>query len=722
MRKKIVLTHLAALLILASVAGGLWVQRVHVDRPDKHGMLNLDIIRYWYPVAVHIRGALHEGRLPLWNPYQYAGIPFLALQMPGALYPPNQLLMASFRPARALEAHALFHMVVAGFFTWLLAARLGLSMPARMAAALAFTLAPALRHGFYMVSYLSTLAWIPAVFWAVHGLMTEARARWALALSLSLSMSFLGGYAQGFLYLAQSGFLYGLFCFAFLARSGLRLRALATAMLAAALTFGLIALQLFPTLELVRLATRTFEGLGLYAASWGAVRPEALLEGLFGSLGKHQSLWKASTLGLTGVSFLSLPMLLCGLAARRCRSQWVFFVSAGILSALFMLGAEWGVFGFYYYQLPLGGVFRNPSRMSYLYAFFVSVIIGIGVQGVCELLIRRGIRRFAVVSVGVLLTVIVGLDLFSGSRLIYAHPVLSPERKYAPTELIEGLRVRKDFGRVFIDDGWRLSSTRLQAKAGTMNRLFVVPDYEPILPRAYAEYFDIRTRGPWHARLNVLNQRQNAVDPGFFRLLDLMSVRYYVVLPEGNPVVVRRLAGLVGNVAMPAGDAYVVKRESALPRTYHVHRTIHEPDDARALDRLRSASFRPRQEAVVSEPILPLGDPPDGDGESAAITSYEPEKIVIEATCASPCLLVLTDLHYPGWMAYVDGEESSIYRVNTLYRGLRLEAGSHEIVYHYRPRSFRIGSLISLGTLALIALGLVFTAVRRRSRNSRASA
>ena len=45
-----------------------------------------------------------------------------------------------------------------------------------------------------------------------------------------------------------------------------------------------------------------------------------------------------------------------------------------------------------------------------------------------------------------------------------------------------------------------------------------------------------------------------------------------------------------------------------------------------------------------------------------------------------------------------------ILRVNRMMRGAAVEAGSHRLVYNYRPRSFRLGMRVSLAALAVIAL------------------
>ena len=126
---------LAVLLLLACASTALWVHRIHVEGPGNHSeRLQSDSFRYFYPSVVFLHRELRQGRLPLWNPYQLAGQPYLALHLPAVLYPPNLLFAALLPPVTALEAHAVFHLVVAGLFAWLFARRLGLGPAARLAA------------------------------------------------------------------------------------------------------------------------------------------------------------------------------------------------------------------------------------------------------------------------------------------------------------------------------------------------------------------------------------------------------------------------------------------------------------------------------------------------------------------------------------------------------------------------------------------------------------
>jgi uncharacterized membrane protein YfhO len=79
--------------------------------------------------------------------------------------------------------------------------------------------------------------------------------------------------------------------------------------------------------------------------------------------------------------------------------------------------------------------------------------------------------------------------------------------------------------------------------------------------------------------------------------------------------------------------------------------------------------------------------------------------------------MVLTDVHYPGWKATVDGRPAHIERVDYLLRGVVVPAGRHRVEFAYEPVSWRIGWIVSLiAVLALIAVTAVALMRRRGPR------
>jgi hypothetical protein len=87
---------------------------------------------------------------------------------------------------------------------------------------------------------------------------------------------------------------------------------------------------------------------------------------------------------------------------------------------------------------------------------------------------------------------------------------------------------------------------------------------------------------------------------------------------------------------------------------------------------------------------------------SAEVTRNEPNRVEVETVSAAPAILVLSENHYPGWRAYVDGGAVETLRVDYNLRGVVVPAGSHLVTFVYRPKSVLAGLVISL--LVLVAL------------------
>jgi hypothetical protein len=175
----------------------------------------------------------------------------------------------------------------------------------------------------------------------------------------------------------------------------------------------------------------------------------------------------------------------------------------------------------------------------------------------------------------------------------------------------------------------------------------------------------------------------------------------------------------VGDVAQDPGDervtslplAYdrddlrVYRVPRALPRAGVVSAQRVAPTDAQQLDAVLDPSFDGRSTVVTPAPLPGLGGSGSGPAGRARIIEYSPQKVVVDATASRPSELVLTDLHFPGWKAKLDGKSVDVHRVDYLLRGTTLPPGHHRVEFSYEPASFRAGWIISL--LAALALGAV---------------
>jgi hypothetical protein len=90
--------------------------------------------------------------------------------------------------------------------------------------------------------------------------------------------------------------------------------------------------------------------------------------------------------------------------------------------------------------------------------------------------------------------------------------------------------------------------------------------------------------------------------------------------------------------------------------------------------------------------------------DRVAVTRHEPCRVELEAELELPGLVILADAEYPGWTLTVDGNPTTIHRVNHGMRGALVQAGRHHLIYRYEPRSLRHGLVLSgAGALILIA-------------------
>ena len=71
--------------------------------------------------------------------------------------------------------------------------------------------------------------------------------------------------------------------------------------------------------------------------------------------------------------------------------------------------------------------------------------------------------------------------------------------------------------------------------------------------------------------------------------------------------------------------------------------------------------------------------------------------------------LVTAAQYFPGWRAWVDGQEAPVLRANSLFRTTPLPPGTHIVELRYQPGSVELGLLVSLGAVALAAISLLAT-------------
>lgn len=340
-----------------------------------------DTFLYFYPYWHVAQQALLNGRLPLWNPDIFMGVPLLANSQMGFFYPLNWLVWGVFDVPTAVKASIVLHIFIASLGTYQLGrARLGLNPAGATVAAGLFALGGYLTAQVEHVNQIQGLAWLPFILAISLDQPSKPAALSALTkLAGFLALQLAAGHTQ-------TAFISGVaFVLWQLATYGLPGRGnwpqwvgrWLVYGLGALLALALVAIQLAPTLELMGLSSRqggltTNEVLSF---SWHPLLfNRALLPHYSGSLFTEY------------VAFVPLTayfLMILGLGQWRTRPELrpvLLLLAVGLVLAL-------GRFTPLYYllaYLPGFNFFRVPARWLVLYGLSSSLLAGLGWQTLQE--------------------------------------------------------------------------------------------------------------------------------------------------------------------------------------------------------------------------------------------------------------------------------------------------------------------------------------------------
>ena len=95
------------------------------------------------------------------------------------------------------------------------------------------------------------------------------------------------------------------------------------------------------------------------------------------------------------------------------------------------------------------------------------------------------------------------------------------------------------------------------------------------------------------------------------------------------------------------------------------------------------------------------------------LDSYQPNYLKYTSNNLNEGMAVFSEMYYKnGWIATIDGQETGIFRVNYVLRGLQIPAGKHKIEFKFEPQVIKKGSTIALisfvGMLFLLFGGIYF--------------
>jgi hypothetical protein len=332
------------------------------------GITNFDLFAEFLPRHAFAGAALRRGVLPLWDPHQIAGLPFLATLQGGVLYPPN-LLYALLPVGLAMGLLGFFHLVLTGAGAWAFCREQGSSPEGSALGAVSFMLGGASLFSLYHPNAIAALPWLPIALALVARLARTGDPRLAPVLGACLALQFLAGRDYLFVITVHAVGAFGLWEAARLFRGpgGGRaaLRHGAALALAGLVAAGLAAPQWLPTLELAAQSTRSLAGPERASLEiFGPLSPEFVVANLVNPVR-----------GPIRREYLGWLPLLCFAAGFRLwgRDRAAVFASLLAVVALALcFGSQTPLYAAYRH-LPLASVFRLPDRFLTLFALAIAL-------------------------------------------------------------------------------------------------------------------------------------------------------------------------------------------------------------------------------------------------------------------------------------------------------------------------------------------------------------
>jgi len=341
------------------------------------------------------------GSFPMWNPYIFGGMPYVAA-MHGDIFYPTFLLRMMMPTDVAMTLGFMVHVFLAGLFTYYFLRAWGLGFYPALLGGLAYMM------GGPLASYVSpghdgklfVSALTPLALWMLVRGMRDGRYLAFGVLALTVGLAILSPHPQLLQYMLLLSGAFALYLTFSASNDGATLERRTAytrlGLAAIAVVVGMLvgAVQYLPVMEYVPWSPRA-GGRGYdYATTYSFPIEElintyvpqfsGILRSYWGRNGihLHSEYLGASVLVLTGLGFGAITI-------GRRRSFARFWLGVMVVALLWSLGGETPFFRIVYAIVPGTKFFRAPSTMFYVVAFAIAMFTALGVERVIALQITR---------------------------------------------------------------------------------------------------------------------------------------------------------------------------------------------------------------------------------------------------------------------------------------------------------------------------------------------
>lgn len=698
-----------------------WSAYVPPDRRAAWNPLHYDSVAEYRVFRMYATESLRAGRLPLWNPYQSCGAPFVANNLSATYYPGN-LLHVLLGPDAAAGWFAAIHVFLAACFMRLFLMRFGASQHAATLAGAVYGFSMWHIAWLHLPPFVATSCWLPALGAVLVRLRGNLAWTTTALFAVVVALVLLAGHLQIAFYVLGTATVLAAWL---LWRERANRLPFAVRVIAAYVVAILLAgPQLLPTVELIahghRAGGATSEGYKAYVAY--ATHPAALatlvLPDFFGNPASPDrpytgfsrgGMYYNYAEGAMYVGLLPLVLVVAGIgrlgSARGMRLPTVL----AFFALLIALGTP--LAAMLYFGVPGFSGTGSPGRILVLWQFAAAWLAGLGYDAMIRSADSPLSRLAPLIGILVFAAVAVTIGAASAYRLLGSVPwsvedIVRQSGVFVLTAFCVGVLLPDPTRR---DIAFALAMAIVCADLLAHGVPYNTPTTLEHERAAQATMAELRALAG-HERIAPINTSWSFAGPEAVlppNMATTAGIRdaqgYDSLLPAQYKLWLRNQLGTdpsppeVGNMIFVKRPVLSLLDAMGVKIVLSAH-----PFALRYTDVLS----RDNMWIYVRRDAIPRARGLTEDGRTVAVeySRDESERVTLSITMPAPGRLELADQYWPGWHAIVDGRRARIVRSNHIFRSVPLPPGRHTVEFRYEPASTRVGVyLLCVGALAVAA-------------------
>ena len=701
-----------------------------------------------YPFRSFLSESLKRGELPLWSSAISSGYPILAEGQIGALYPLN-IAFAWFPTLTSINLTIVSMYLILFLFSFLYLRKIRLGIFSSIFGAMLVTFsgfgANELMHFGMNISY---GLFVGQLWLLEHYLQRRGSIVPILLMGSLLGLSVLGGHPQIIFYSLFFLIAYWL-VFWFVRREGTTKKRMSfLTLLAGIVLFGVVGLgigagQFLPQLEFTLNSTRA-SGLQSEAISRFQFPVSDLVTFLL-PFSKYLTGNSYSALVSNGwprdEQYVYMGVVGLGLALsslfqlRKSGPNAVFFAAAAGAALLLSFGTQFTT-GFIF-QLPPFSFFRLPFRILFLTNFSLAILAAMVMDRLSLRVSKRGFKNILQILFLGAVFCISFLDLNINAKKLY--PEVDARQWYAQPQVTAFLSQRlRNQERVVSQQYFYATAKIFLEQYQIWNNPNIFINLRNLLPvfnnLLYQIPMNVGAANSGGLKIDRYNELESEI---FFRGMEftdaetvkisdsfmfinrIMGVRFLLTTSPIEHFLLQKAYEIPFETGQDS--VYVYEFFDYFPRIMMVPRA-EKATPKGIVEHLMKVDFDPKQVVYVEEDADWGAE--GGYAATADFDRYTDQEIEISTQASGNGFLFLSDTYYPGWKAYVDGQETRILLADYAFRAVPVPEGKHSVVFRYEPRSFWWGVRITLITVgltlvAIVGILLVKSKKQQRTRGNR---